>query len=129
MTEAPGASAVSLWARKIAEARAHAPQTGPAVGAEHRRIEEIAAADEFGDEAIARALIDRARTADLHDAALVHHRDLMRERQRFGLIMRHIDGGHAQLALKPLQLEAHALAQFGVEVGERLVEQQQAPAP
>src|SRR6266567_2178016 len=46
---------------KIAEARAHAPEARAVVGTEHRSVDEIAAADEFGDEAIARALIDRAR--------------------------------------------------------------------
>ena len=72
-----------------------------------------------------RPLVDVARRADLLDAPLVHHRDLVRQRERLALVVRHVDGGDPQLALQPLQLEAHLLAQLGVEVGQRLVEQQQ----
>ena len=39
--------------------------------------------------------------------------------------MRDVHGGDAELALQPLQLEAHALAQLGIQVRKRLVEQQQ----
>ena len=48
-----------------------------------------------------------------------------RQRQRLALVVGHVDGGEAELALQPLELEAHALAQLGVEIGQRLVEQQE----
>ena len=39
---------------------------------------------------------------------------------------RGIDDGHAELAVQPLQLRPHVVAQLGVEIGQRLVEQQDA---
>ncbi|MNL84865.1 hypothetical protein D3C87_2129770 [compost metagenome] len=39
--------------------------------------------------------------------------------------MRDIDGGKAQLGLEQLQFGTHALAQICVEVGQRLIEQDQ----
>ena len=46
------------------------------------------------------------------------------QRQRLGLVVGDIDEGDAGAALQLLQLDAHVLAQLGVEVGQRLVEQQ-----
>src|SRR4030081_1307084 len=66
-----------------------------------------------------------ARRPDLLDMAFVHYRNGMGKRQRLALVVGHVHGRDAQLALQALQLEAHALAQLRVEVGERLVEQQQ----
>ena len=74
---------------------------------------------------IGRLLVDLARRADLDDPALVHHRDLVRQRQRLALVVGDVDGGEVELALQPLELGAHAVAQLGVEIGERLVEQQE----
>ena len=71
-----------------------------------------------------RLLVDLARRADLDHAALVHHRDLVRERQRLALVVGDVDGGEIEFALQPLELGAHAVAQLGVEIGERLVEQE-----
>ena len=45
-------------------------------------------------------------------------------RQRLVLVVGHHDEGDADLLLELGQLEAHGLAQFGVERRERLVEQQ-----
>ena len=39
--------------------------------------------------------------------------------------MRHVQRGDAELALEPLQLEPHLVAEPGVEVGQRLVQQQE----
>ena len=50
----------------------------------------------------------------------------MRQGQRFALVVRDVDGGDSQVALQPLQLEAHALAQLRIQVGKRLVQEQQA---
>ena len=68
--------------------------------------------------------IDLERRAVLLQPPAVHHRDLVGERQRLGLIVGDIDEGDAGAALQFLELGAHALAQLGVEIGERLVEQQ-----
>ena len=72
-----------------------------------------------------RLLVNLPRRADLDHAALVHDRDLVRKRKRLGLIMRNVDGGELELALQPLELEAHAVAQLGIEIGQRLIQQQQ----
>src|SRR5581483_4635231 len=57
--------------------------------------------------------------------AVAHHRDLVRHRERLRLVVRHVDAGDPELALEPLELEAHVLAQLRVEVRERLVEEEQ----
>ena len=50
---------------------------------------------------------------------------LVRQRQRLGLVVGDVDGGDADLALQALELAAHLVAQLGVEIGQRLVEQKQ----
>ena len=68
--------------------------------------------------------IERMRIVDLLDAALVHHRDAVGGDHRLGLVVGDVDRGDAELVVQAPDLEAHLLAQIGVEVGERLVEQQ-----
>ena len=46
--------------------------------------------------------------------------------KRLALVMRDEQGGDAEAALQPLQLDLHLVAQLGVEIGQRLVEQQNA---
>ena len=87
--------------------------------------EQVGGADEAGDEGIGRAEIDVLRRADLPDAALVDDRDPVGQRERLRLVVGHVDGRDADLALQALELAAHLLAQLGVEVGQRLVEQQE----
>ena len=79
---------------------------------------------EVGDHAVCRVGIDLERRAVLLQAPAAHHRDLIGERQRLGLVVRDVDEGDAGAALQLLELGAHALAQLGVEIGQRLVEQQ-----
>ena len=50
--------------------------------------------------------------------------DPVRQDHRFRLVVRHVDEGDAGAALQRLELEAHTLAQLGVEIGQRFVEQQ-----
>ena len=90
----------------------------------HASVEERAAPDEAGDEAVGRALVKVALAADLADFAVRHHHEPVRDGQRLLLVVRHHDGGEAELALQLADLDAHLLAQLGVEIGERLVEQQ-----
>ena len=40
------------------------------------------------------------RGADLHQAAMVHHRDPVRHRQRLALVVRHVDRGDAERACR-----------------------------
>ena len=81
-------------------------------------------AHEIGDEKIGRTLVDVARRADLLHHALVEHDDAIRQRQRLRLVVRHVDERDPGTPLQRLDLRAHALAQLGVEIGQRLIEQQ-----
>jgi len=56
----------------------------------------------------------------------LHHGDPVGERHRLGLIVGDVDERDAGATLELLQLPAHALAELGVEVRERLVEEQDA---
>ena len=89
-------------------------------------IEERHGADEIRDECGRGLAINVLRRADLLDHALVHHHDAVGHRERFFLVVRHHDGGHAEPALQRLDLVAQAQPHARIERGERLVEQQQA---
>ena len=69
-------------------------------------------------------LVDLGGRADLLDAAFVEDREAVAHRERLLLVVRDIDERHPPLALDPLQLDLHLLAQLQVERAERLVEQQ-----
>ena len=81
-------------------------------------------ADEAGDEQVIGVVVDLVRRAELLDLALVHDRDAVGQRHRLDLVMRHIDGRRLELALDVLELGPHGEAQFGVEIGERLVHEE-----
>ena len=49
--------------------------------------------------------------------------------QRLQLVGRGIDHGHAELAMQPFELRPRIVAKLGVQVGKRLVQQQQAGPP
>ena len=87
-------------------------------------VKKVRLADEVGDEAFRRMVVDVPGRADLQDLARRHHRDAVRHRQRLFLVVGDEDEGDAGLVLQPLQLDLHLLAQLVVERGERLVEQQ-----
>ncbi len=86
-------------------------------------IEPVDRAQKSGDEGGRGAQIDLLGRAELFDPALVHHRDLVRHRERFFLIVGDEQEGDARFALHRFQFGAHLLAQFGIERGEGLVEQ------
>ena len=88
-------------------------------------VEQIGRADKAGDEGVGRAEVDILRGADLADAALVDDSDGIGQRQRLRLIVRDIDRRNADLALQALELAAHFVAQLRIEVGQRLVEQEE----
>jgi len=62
----------------------------------------------------------------LLDATVAHHRDAVRQRERFGLRVRDENESDADIALQADEFDLHLLAQFRIERAERLVEEQQA---
>jgi hypothetical protein len=123
-------------AERLFETDLHAQHPRPALHAAlpRRRIwrgigrlavENVGAADEARDELRLRPQIDLRRRADLQYAASIDHRDAVRQRQGLGLVVGDVDGGDADGALQPQQLAAHLFPQSGVEIAQRLVEQQQ----
>ncbi|MPM98211.1 hypothetical protein SDC9_145395 [bioreactor metagenome] len=71
-------------------------------------------------------VIDVVGRAHLGDDALEHDDDLVRQAHGLRLVMGDIDRGDAHPALDAADLRAHRHAQLGVEVGKRLVKQQNA---
>ena len=72
----------------------------------------------------ARAFVEILLRADLADLALAHHHEAVGHGQGFLLVVGHHHGGQAELALQFADFDPHVLAQLGVEIGQRLVEQQ-----
>ena len=82
-------------------------------------------AHEAGDEQIGRIAVHRVGVGELLHLALMHHGDARRHRHRLDLVVGDIDDGGADALMQPLDLHPHLDAQLGVEIGERLVEQEQ----
>ena len=87
-------------------------------------LNQVGIPDEGGCETAGGPLIKVARTALLHDASLVHEDDAVAHDHRLSLVMRDIKRRPPQPALQRQEFEPHALAQAGIEVGQRLVEEQ-----
>ena len=98
--------------------RAALPDPGQQV---HRRR-----ADEGRDVDGLRTREHVARRSHLDDASVHEHRDPVGERHRLFLVVRDVHRGRRERALQRVQLEPRLQAQLGVEVGQRLVEEEQA---
>jgi hypothetical protein len=85
----------------------------------HRRC-----ADELGHEAAGGVAVKLHRRADLLDPALGHDDDPVGEAHRLHLVVGDEDEGGAEARVKVLQFGAQLGAQFGVEVRQRLVEEE-----
>ena len=72
-------------------------------------VEHVDRADEVGDEAGTRELVDLGRRPDLDDLALVHDADAGCQRHRFFLVVGDHDEGDAELLLQVDQLELRML--------------------
>ena len=90
------------------------------------RLDEVhpGGADEPGHEQVGRLGEDPVRGVDLLDEAVAHHRDAIRHRQRFELIVGHDHRGLAEPGQQLLDLPAHDLALLHVQPAQRLVEQE-----
>ena len=80
-------------------------------------------ADEASDEQVDRPLVELLGRRHLLQLALAHHGDAVAHRHRLDLVVRHVDGRHAEVVLQARDLGAHVHAQLRVEVRERLVHQ------
>ena len=81
-------------------------------------------ADEAGDEQVLRPIIKLERRADLLDQAVMHHHDPIGHGHGLDLVMGDVDGGGLEALVQFLDLGAHGDAQLGVEIRQRLVEQE-----
>ena len=106
----------------VPEGNAGAPVRGDDLGGQeiHRRR-----AHEAGNEHVGGTLIDRPRHVELLQAPLMHHGDARGERHRLDLVVGHVDRGLAECLVQLLDLGPHLDAELGVEIGERLVEQEE----
>ncbi len=103
--------------------RSAAAITAPAV---QRALQHVAAADEAGDERGGRALVQVFLRAGLLHPAVLHHHQAVGHRHRLVLVVRdHHRGQPARLLQQP-DVAPHLAAQGGIQVGQRLVQQQQA---
>ncbi len=87
-------------------------------------MQDVERADEGRNEPGTRRIVDFEGRTDLLDPAIVHDDDAVGHRQRFLLVVGHIDGGDAEVALHRPDLLAQGHADLGIESRERLVEQQ-----
>ena len=77
-----------------------------------------------GDEQVVRPVVELERRADLLDQAVVHDHDLVGHGHRLDLVVGDVDRRGLEPLVQLLDLGAHLHAQLGVEVRQRLVEQE-----
>ena len=70
--------------------------------------------------------VDVVRRAVLFDVPGAEHEDFLGEGHGLHLIVRHVDAGGRQTLVQTAQLDAHLVAEVGVEVGKRFVEEEHA---
>ena len=88
-------------------------------------LEHVAVAHEAGDVQIGRLRIHLGRGPDLLHHAVLHHHDAIGQRQCLVLIVGDVDGGAIELAVDAPNLRPRLDAQLGVEIGQRLVHEDQ----
>src|SRR3954471_22030181 len=85
----------------------------------HRR-----AADELGDEDVRRTVVQDVWGRDLLENAVTKYRDTVTHRHCFDLVVGDIDRRRSDLTLETANLGSHLHAKLCVEVGERLVHEE-----
>ena len=91
-----------------------------------RALEPVHRADELGDERRRGRAVHLRGRAHLLDAAAVHHRDVVGDRERLFLVVRDVERRDPELELDAPDLLAQLHAHLCVERRERLVEEQHA---
>ena len=89
-----------------------------------RAVDQVGGAEKGRNEAVGWTIVEFDRRTDLLDAALVEHGDPVGDGIRLFLVVGNIDRGDPELALQRLELGTHLDPKLGIEVGERLIEQQ-----
>jgi hypothetical protein len=110
----------------------HERQIDPTAHPENRRslgghdvgAENIGGPDEVGHERGRRPVVDLPRTAHLLDASLPHDDDAVGHAQGLFLVVRDVDRRQAEPALERSDLHPHLDAQPGVQVAQRLIEEE-----
>ncbi|ABA50513.1 hypothetical protein BURPS1710b_1039 [Burkholderia pseudomallei 1710b] len=115
---------VDRGALRLARFEAHERAVGRCRFDDAREKVHLRRADEARDELVRRRVIQRVGRAHLLHAARRQHDDLVGERHRLDLIVRHVDHRRLQLVVQPRELEPHLHAQRRIEVRQRLVEQE-----
>ena len=89
-------------------------------------VEEVhlRAADEGTDEQVGRIVVQVLRGVDLLDEAVLHDDDTGSHGHGLGLVMSNVDEGGLQALMQLGDLGTHLNAELGVQVGQRLVEQE-----
>ena len=82
----------------------------------------------LSDVRVHRVFVELVRGARLNDAPVAEHPDALAHPERLQLVRRRVEHRRAELPVQPLELRAHVVAELGVEVGQRFVEEQQARA-
>ena len=88
--------------------------------------EEVRLADEVGDEQRRRIGIYLLGMAHLHQLAQVEHPQAVGDRHRLFLIMGDVDRHDSEFFLDAPDFLAHVDPKLGVQIGQRLVQQQHA---
>jgi hypothetical protein len=78
-----------------------------------------------GHEGVDRVVVQLQRRADLLDPARAQHDDLVGHGHGLDLVVGDVDHGGLEPGMQVADLGAHRHAQLGVQVGQRLVEQEQ----
>ncbi len=108
-----------------AESELSAGRGGEGFGERGFGWEEVEFADEGGDEGGGGAGVDFDGGADLFDTAVAHDGDAAGEGKGFFLIVGDVEAGDAGFGVEALDFGAHVVAEFGVEIGERFVEEEE----
>ena len=113
-----------LGARKAGQALAEQfDGRAPTRVVDQLAIEPVVAAHELGGEQRRGVVVQRRRRALLLDDAVVEQQDAVGDRHRLGLVVRDVQRGQSERDDQLAQPGARFLAQLGVEVRQRLVEQ------
>ena len=77
------------------------------------------------DVGVHRVFVQLVRRSGLDDAAVAQHPDAFAHAERLELVWCRVQHRGSELAVQPLELRAHVVAEIGVEIGQGLVEEQQ----